>query len=102
MCATSGGLQVGHQRWLKIINQRCRTGITWWWPWVMRPKDGFPLMCVFCYINCCICLYSFSLRVFGDDRVHGTQEQMMLQVVLVELKARAWASWEILWQHFII
>jgi len=42
------------------------------------------------------------LRVFGDDRVRGTWEQMMLQVVLVELKARAWASWETLWQRFII
>jgi len=40
--------------------------------------------------------------VFGDDRVRGTREQMMLQVVLVELKVEAWASWETLWQHFII
>ena len=71
----------------------------------MRRKDGVSLMCVFCYINCCICLYSFSslyLRVFGDDRVRGTREQMMLQVVLVELKVEAWASWETLWQCFII
>ena len=48
---------------------------------MMRPTDEVPLMCVFCYINCCICLYSFSssyLRVFGDDRVCGTWEQMML------------------------
>ena len=61
----------------------------------MRPKDGVPLMCVFCYINFCICLYSFSspyLLVFCDDCVRGTREQMMLQVVLVELKAKAWAS----------
>ena len=61
----------------------------------MRPKDGVPLMCVFCYINCFICLYSFSspyLRVFGDDLIRGRQEQMMLQVVLLELKARVWAS----------
>jgi len=65
----------------------------------MRPRDGVPLMCVFCYINCCICLYSFSspyLRVFGDDRVCRTREQMMLQVLLVEPKARVWASWETL------
>jgi len=71
----------------------------------MRLKDGVPLMCVFCYINSCICLYSFSspyMRVFGDDRVRNTREQMMLQVVLVELKAGAWASWETLWHHFII
>jgi len=26
----------------------------------------------------------------------------MLQVVLVECRAGAWASWETLWQHFII
>ncbi|QCE00361.1 hypothetical protein DEO72_LG7g1651 [Vigna unguiculata] len=32
------------------------------------------------------------LRVFGDDRVRGTRDQVMLQVVLVELKAKAWAS----------
>jgi len=63
----------------------------------MRPKDGVPLMCVFCYINCCICLYSFSspyLRVFGDDRLRSTREQMMLQVGLVERRAGACASWE--------
>jgi len=40
--------------------------------------------------------------VFGNDRVRGIREQMMLQVVLVELKAEAWASWETLWQRFII
>ena len=43
----------------------------------MRLKEGVPLMCVFCSINCWICLYSFSspyLRVFGDDCVRGTQE----------------------------
>jgi len=71
----------------------------------MRPKDGVPLMCVFCYINCCICLYSFSspyLLVFGDDRVRGTRVQMKLQVVLVESRSRVWASWETLWQRFII
>ena len=72
---------------------------------MMRPKDGIPLVCVFCYINCCICLYSFSssyLHVFGDDRVRGAREQMMLQVVLVERRAEPWASWETLWKHFII
>ena len=61
----------------------------------MRPKDGVPLMCVFCYINCYICLYSFSslyLRVFGDYRVRGAHEQMTLQVVLVERRSGAWAS----------
>ena len=42
---------------------------------MMGRKDEVPLMCVVCYINCCICLYSISspyLRVFGDDRVRGT------------------------------
>jgi len=29
------------------------------------------------------------LLVFGDDRVRGTQEQMMLQVDLVRLSSRA-------------
>ena len=40
--------------------------------------------------------------MFGDDRVRGTREQMMLQVVLVERRVGAWASWKTLWQHFII
>jgi len=40
--------------------------------------------------------------VFDDDRVRSTREQMMLQVVLVERRAGAWASWKTLWQHFII
>ena len=30
--------------------------------------------------------------MFGDDRVRGTREQMMLQVNLVRRRARAWAS----------
>ena len=47
-------------------------------------------------------LSSPYLFVFGDDRVRGTREQMILQVVLVKRRARAWASWETLWQHFII
>jgi len=32
------------------------------------------------------------LLVFGDDRVRGTREQMILQVVLVRHRLRAWAS----------
>jgi len=32
------------------------------------------------------------LFVFGDDRVHGTREQMILQVVLVRHRLRACAS----------
>jgi len=30
--------------------------------------------------------------VFGDDRIRGIREQMMLQVDLVRLKDGAWAS----------
>jgi len=48
-------------------------------------------MCIL-VINICICVYMINLLsspyllVFDDDRVHDTQEQMMLmQVVLVEL-----------------
>jgi len=32
------------------------------------------------------------LLVFGDDRVCGTREQMMLQVDLVRRRLRTWAS----------
>jgi len=44
-----------------------------------------------------ICDYYISspyLLVFGDDRVRGTQEQMILQVVLVRHRLGAWASWK--------
>ena len=39
--------------------------------------------------------YLFSspyLLVFGDDRVRGTREQMILQVELVRLRLGEWAS----------
>jgi len=32
------------------------------------------------------------LLVFGNDRVRGTREHIMLQVDLVRRRARAWAS----------
>ena len=41
-------------------------------------------------------LSSPYLLVFGDDRVRGTREQMMLlQVVLVRLSAKARIAWEL-------
>jgi len=42
-----------------------------------------------------MCVYYISspyLLVFGDNRVRGTREQMILQVVLVRHRLRAWAS----------
>jgi len=48
----------------------------------------FILMCYICVYNCYMfyLLSSPYLLVFGDDRVCGTREQMMLmQVVLVRL-----------------
>jgi len=40
-------------------------------------------------------LSSPSLLVFGDDRVRGTREQMMLmQMALVRLSRRAGISWD--------
>jgi len=53
-----------------------------------------------CYICVCsfICLNLLSLPyllVFGDDRVRGTSEQLMLmQVVLVRLSHGAGIAWE--------
>ena len=47
-------------------------------------------MCV--YVCVCVCVYFVSspyLLVFGDDRVRGTREQMMLQVDLVRLSSGA-------------
>jgi len=44
-------------------------------------------------------VYSVSspyLLVFGDDRVHDTWEQMMLQVDLVRLGDGAGIAWEFL------
>ena len=32
--------------------------------------------------------------MFGDDRVHGTREHMILQVVLVRLSYGAGIAWE--------
>ena len=53
-------------------------------------------MCSCCYI-CFILFVWFKLLAhpiclcFDDDCVHGTQEQMMLQVDLVRHRTRAWA-----------
>jgi len=38
------------------------------------------------------------LNVFGDNHVCGTREQMMLQVDLVRLRARAGLDWD---PHFL-
>ena len=48
------------------------------------------------YLYMFILLRSPYLLVFGDDRVRGTREQMMLlQVVLVRLSAKARIAWEL-------
>ena len=60
----------------------------------MESKDGIPLVCLYvyiCYIYIYIYVYTYMfaymiiiivsspyLLVFGDDRVCGTREQMML------------------------
>jgi len=52
-------------------------------------------VCVFIYIWIVYVYYTVSspyLLAFGDDRIRGTREQMMLQVDLVRYKAGAWAS----------
>jgi len=50
------------------------------------------------YVYTCIYTYfivsSPYLLVFGDDRVRGTREQMMLQVDLVRHRARVGLVWE--------
>ena len=47
------------------------------------------LYLIYIYVLCTI--NSPYLLVFGDDRVRGTWEQMMLQVDLMTHRARAWA-----------
>jgi len=80
------------QRYIETINQRCKTWITCWRPCEMRSKDGVPwIVCVLLY-KLMHMFYSVSspyLLVFGDDRVHGTREQSMLQVDLVRHRAGA-------------
>jgi len=50
---------------------------------------------LYIYIYMFILLSSPYLLVFGDDRVRGTREQMMLlQVVLVRLSYGAGKAWE--------
>ena len=55
---------------------------------------------LYIYICVCVCVvYSVSSPyqlVFGDDRVRGTREQMMLQVDLVMLGDGAGIAWEFL------
>ena len=48
-------------------------------------------MFVYIYVLyiCCLIVSSPYLLVFGDDRVRGTREQMMLQVDLVRPRTRA-------------
>ena len=96
---------------LELLNRRCRTLLAWLWPcgrkvtsllrgasiyMVMAMRDkrkvGVIGVFIFWYIHIWCLMYfyvlSFSspyLLVFGDDRVHGTREQMMLQVELVRL-----------------
>jgi len=43
---------------------------------------------------CFLTVSSPYLLVFGDDRVRGTRQQMMLQVDLVRHRDGAWASLE--------
>ena len=40
--------------------------------------------------------------MFGDDRVCGTREQMMLQVDLVRHRVGTGLAWEILFRVFIV
>jgi len=45
----------------------------------------------------CVCVYFVSspyLLVFGDDRVRGTREHMMLQVDLVRHRAGGGLDWD--------
>jgi len=42
------------------------------------------------------------LLVFGDDRVRGTREQMMLQEDLVRHRARAGLAWEIFYRVVLL
>jgi len=58
-----------------------------------------PLLSCMCINTFYIYVYSVSspyLLMFGDDRVRGTREQMMLQVDLVGLSDGAGIAWELL------
>ena len=44
------------------------------------------------YVLYVLTIRSPYLFVFGDDRVRGTREQMILQVDLVRRRAGAWAN----------
>ena len=47
---------------------------------------------IYIYIYVYIIISSSYLHVVGDDRVCGTREQMLLQVILVRLSNRAWKT----------
>jgi len=68
----------------------------------MKSKDGIPLLClcvyIYIYICVCVCVCVFRIHVcltvsspyllvFGDDRVRGIREKMMLQVDLMRHRA---------------
>ena len=57
------------------------------------------LWCDCVIYKCAICIYVYfvsspHLLVFGDDRVCGTREQMILQVDLVRLRDGAGLEWD--------
>ena len=70
----------------------------------MRSKDEDPwIVCVLLYKLMYMFYFVSSpyLLVFGDDRVHGTREQSMLQVDLVRQSAGAGLVGRRLSQSFI-
>ena len=46
---------------------------------------GYICICMFGIFSCVLTVSSPYLFVFGDDRVRGTREQVMIQVELVRL-----------------
>jgi len=108
-----GFLPVLYQLWmvgvatrhLEVLIWSSRTRLTWWGPCVMESKEGFPLVClwyIYIYIYDYFIVSSPYLLVFGDDRVCGTREQMMLQVDLVRHRVGTGLAWEILFRVFIV
>ena len=67
------------------------------WLWSCGMKEGNFLGIINWIYNIFIYIWWFDISspylfVFGDDRVRGTREQMILQVVLVRHRLRVWAS----------
>ena len=58
-------------------------------------------VCIYIYIYVYVIVSSPYLLMFGDDRVHGTQEHMMLQVDLVRNRTRAGLAWEIFYRFLL-